>query len=62
MELYSDGSIWNADAPVNADFTGFEIGMSVETEEAEIILIESGEGDKVELQGDVEENTGSKRL
>ena len=37
MELYSDGSIWNADA-------------------GEIILIESGEETKVELQGDVEGN------
>ena len=48
MELYSDGSIWNADAG--------EMSMSVEDGKAEIILIESGEETKVELQGDVEGN------
>ena len=42
--------------PVNADFTGFEMSMSVEDGKAEIILIESGEETKVELQGDVEGN------
>ena len=42
--------------PVNDDFTGFEMSMSVEDGKAEIILIESGEETKVELQGDVEGN------
>ena len=42
--------------PVNADFTGFEMSMSVEDGKAEIILIESGEETKVELSGEVEGN------
>ena len=37
--------------PVNADFTGFEMSMSVEDGKAEIILIESGEETKVETSG-----------
>ena len=40
--------------PVNADFTGFEMSMSVEDGKAEIILIESGEETKVELKTTVE--------
>lgn len=42
--------------PVNADLTGFEMSLSVEDGKSEIILIESGEETKVELQGDVEGN------
>ena len=56
---YKDGTLMEAfgmQMPVNADFTGFEMSMSVEDGKAEIILIESGEETKVELQGDVEGN------
>ena len=42
--------------PVNAELTGFEMSMSGEDGKFEIILIESGEETKVELQGDVEGN------
>ena len=40
--------------PVNSDLTGFEMKLSVQEDNSELTLIESGEETKVELQGDVE--------
>ena len=43
--------------PVSPEFTGFEMLLSVEDGKAEIILVESGEETKTELQGELEGNT-----
>ena len=43
--------------PVNSDLTGFEMKLSVQEDNSELTLIESGEESKVELQGEVEGNT-----
>ena len=40
--------------PVNSDLTGFEMKLSVQEDNSELTLIESGEESKVELQGEGE--------
>ena len=43
--------------PVNSELTGFEMMLSIQEDKSELIIIESGEESKAELQGEMDGNT-----
>ncbi|MFR5151372.1 MAG: hypothetical protein ACLTER_19230 [Ruminococcus sp.] len=41
--------------PVNSELTGFEMMLSIQEDKSELIVIESGEEGRAELQGEMDE-------